>query len=126
MNPVSGRQRGYDNTSHSFVVQSPSVIDVVILNNSSFTRQLDVHPWHFHSSKFWHIASGTGNFTAQGFAAARAQGWKKPIKKDMITVWPMPGSSYRNEPIGPMQSGGWSVFRYRVEEAQMGVWPLHW
>lgn len=127
MHPPAGIQKGYDSVSQTFVARSSSVIDVVILNNSSFvSNSTEVHVWHFHSSKFQHVASGEGDYPAEALRKARQEkGWKTPLPSDMITVWPGTGSGFYNKTIPQGTSGSWSLFRYEVRADQSGIWPLH-
>lgn len=115
-------QRSWDPISRTWTTKNGEIIDIVIINNNSaVSNRSEIHPWHFHSSKFWHMASGPGDFSVEKYKEVRASGaFKHPILKDTVTVYPAA------VPSPPSQSAGsWVVLRYRVVDTEAGVWPLH-
>lgn len=115
-------QRSWDPISKTWTAKAGEVIDIVIVNNgSAVNHKTEFHPWHFHSSKSWHMASGIGNFSEEAYAKVKASGaFAHPILKDTVTVY----KGIETE-LPKNSSGGWAVLRYRVTAAEAGVWPLH-
>ncbi|KAK0565371.1 hypothetical protein OC844_001266 [Tilletia horrida] len=125
---MQGTPKGYDNVTDTYVAKSGEVFDMVIVNNASAKgHNVETHPWHGHTYKQWTIASGMGNFTEEALAAARADGFKRPIARDTHTVWPGPGATTTNQTLPANSSGGWTVIRYRVAPSGVdtGAWLLH-
>ncbi|PWN30325.1 Cupredoxin [Jaminaea rosea] len=118
---------GWDELSKTYVAKQGEVLDIVLINRPSLlSRQVEIHPMHFHSSKAWHLASGHGNFSDKALAAARRSGYKNPVPRDTFNIWPEPGSSLNATDILPTGgAGGWTVLRYEVTAEESGVWPLH-
>ncbi|CAO1623819.1 unnamed protein product [Sympodiomycopsis kandeliae] len=115
-------QQSWDPVSKTWTAKGGEVIDIVIVNNgSAINSKTEVHPWHFHSSKFWHMATGVGDFSMQAYHDVKASGaFQHPILKDTVTVFPgLDGTVPKNS------SSGWVLLRYQVRPEQAGVWPLH-
>lgn len=121
-------QVGWDETTKTFVARQGEVLDIVIINQASLlSHQVEIHPMHFHSSRSWHLASGTGNFSDEALAEVRKTGYRRPVPRDTIMLWPGPGSSLDAQDKLPSDdsAGGWTVLRYEVQRGEAGVWPLH-
>ncbi|CAO1628463.1 unnamed protein product [Parajaminaea phylloscopi] len=118
---------GWDDQSETYVAQGGEVLDIVIVNRpSKLSGHVEVHSWHLHSRKFHHLASGPGSFSDAALARARGQGYRRPVPRDTVAVWPEPGSTLNeSDTLLPEESGGWTVLRYEATQAQAGVWLLH-
>lgn len=116
-------RQGWDEVSQTYVAKAGEVLDIVIVNEpSSLSSQVELHPWHFHGLKFWHLASGVGTFSDAALAEVRSKGYRNPILRDTVVVWPEPGSSLNaSDKLLPTQSGGWTALRYEVSRDEAGV-----
>ncbi|KAN0062139.1 hypothetical protein ACQY0O_005562 [Thecaphora frezii] len=123
-------QQLYDDVTGVYLAQPGEVIDIIIINRPSKTaNNTEVHPWHMHSAKHWTRATMNGTFSFEAYEAALADTTRfvHPIRRDTTSVYPGPGASYLNQTIEDpaKDDGGWSVLRYRVEEDDAGIYPLH-
>lgn len=120
---------GWDEESKTYVAKKGEVLDIVLINRpSALSGHTEIHPFHFHSSKAWHLASGPGTFSDEALAAARDKGFKDPVPRDTFNLWPEPGSSLNATDLLPIdgdQDGGWTVLRYAVVDGGLGAFFLH-
>ncbi|PWN51411.1 L-ascorbate oxidase [Violaceomyces palustris] len=121
----------YDAKQHIYLARPGEVIDIVLINQpSNISQQTEVHPWHLHSRKHWVIAMGQGDYDPDEVRRIRSEGkggFKDPILRDTTNVYASPGASYlgSSSTVPKGHQGGWAVLRYRVEQEDAGVYPLH-
>ena len=117
----------YDPKTDVFLAKAGEVVDIVIINRpSELSAATEIHPWHMHSSKHFHVASGNGTFSIEAYREARKQ-FPHPVPRDTTTVFPSPGPAYLNQSVSDPNhnDGGWSVIRYKVSDYNAGLFPLH-
>lgn len=112
----------YDPVSRTYVLKAGQVVDIVIINEPGIKDNVEIHPWHFHSRKFWLMAQGPGNFDKESYEKYKLA---EPYRKDMQVVYPGPGSTTSNETLKAGQTGGWAVLRYQASAFDAGVFPIH-